>query len=272
VKLWSIREAALEATVAHDPYATVDFDSDNIGNTSSSSYGDAANLNPNELLERGDRPQSIIYTGNLYVDEDQNGRAHSSFYLSGSNRRLQKDLSRYLSIDPRIDANGWREEWRSLYSRFLFGRMAWFGGRQVLSFWGSGSGVGFKDIDSPTEMVDPAIQKLYSNNYIDDDTIVVLGNGSVGKAGEFLSGNTPKPSGSDDASERNEMAKKLHISTGAVKKNMMRALGVGGGGSAKPNKWDNELRKLPSDKGLAPGHNKWRMSSENHDYSSGDFT
>lgn len=224
----------------------------------------ASNLNPNMLMEVGKRPQSIIYTGRLFVDPDISGRSHAAFYLRGNNEGLIASLGRFLPADPNKQADEWKQQWRALYSKFLFGRMAWLEKRQVLAFWGLGSDSGFEDIKGPQHMVQPALRALHSNDYINDDTTVILGDGSVGKAGDLIMGKQAKKA-DPEAAKKIELAKRMHLAGGAEKKRIMNQLGVGGGGSKKRDSWDAALQGLGSGGGLSPGHSKWRMSSEQHE-------
>lgn len=244
--------------------ATVDADTSEAPRPEASSFHDAATiLNPNILMDEGTRPQSIIYTGRLYVDPDQTGRTHASFYLLGGDKHLQADLGRFMRSDPQSDTKTWRQEWRALYSRFLFGRMAWYEQRQVIAFWGQGSGDGYRDIKGPEHLMRPCLYALYSDNHIDDDTTVVGGDGSVGKVGDLIMGHAPTTRPSPAAAAQLELAKRMHLARGDEKKEIMKKLGVGGGGSGKSDKWDDALRRLPQGQGgLAPGQNKWRSTSE----------
>jgi len=247
-----ISEEPLAATVDPSSQATLDYHYDSPG----SFHRRATQINPNTLMERGRDPQSIIYTGRLYVDPDTSGRAHASFYLSGGNARLQRELGEFLTADPRRDHQRWRQQWRGLYSKFLFGRMAHLGQRQVVAFWGSGSGEGFRDIKGPEHLVRPYLLTLRRGDYISDDTVVVLTDGSVGRAGDFLTGRGPAHRPSPEEAHKLELARRLHLATGSEKRHLMRLLGVGGGGKRSP--WDQALRG----RGLAPGQSHWNMSSE----------
>lgn len=219
-------------------------------------------VDPDELKGNGYRPQSIIYTDRLYLDPDHSGRSHVSFFNRGMSKTaqaMQADLSRHLDLGG-TERTGQPKRWFDLYDRFLFGRLAFYHGRQLVSFWGRGANLSDPNAKGPTELIKPCIAALVDKGSVTPDTVVVYGDGRVAMVADVLGMSAPGDDQIDqEALERSELAKRMHLAGSDEKKAIMKRLGVGGGGSKKRNSWDAALRKAGK---IAPGQNVWRMTSE----------
>jgi hypothetical protein len=132
----------------------------------------------------------------------------------------------------------------------------------VLSFWGLGAK---ENNRAPLALIPGCVQELYFKDAVDDDTLVVFGDGRASTVGAILGGELPPEEEADQgALQQVELARQMHTAGSDKKRDIMKQLGVGGGGSDKPDPWNDALRRLPQDRGgLAPGQRAWRMSSEN---------
>ena len=246
-----------------------------------------ADVDPDELKGNGGQAQSIIFTDHLYLDPDKTNRSHVSFFNKGKSKtaeklraeltprlglrdmgwgkdKLGKDAVVFLDGSGKTHVGGQLPGWFDLYSQILVGRVANYDGRRMVSFWGRGADLDNPGSEGPTSLIQRCVQELYYKDAVDDDTVVVYGDGRISTVGDILSGNGPGEELVDPkAVERTELAKRMHLAGSAEKKAIRKQLGVGGGGSEKRDPWDAALQSVPQDEGgLAPGHNRWRMTSE----------
>jgi len=218
---------------------------------------------PDELKYSAEDARSVIFVnGELFVDPET-GRTHRSMFNRGVGKSADRLRSLLLPhMSPQPDGS---DGWFGLYSTYLFGRVGTVVDQdtgetlRVASFWGRGADYMTQGAKGPADQVPACVQALYHKGLVDDDTVVVYGDGRVALAGELLAGGTPEVEPDQEVIDKVELAKRMHLARGGEKKEIMKKLGVGGGGSEKKQPWDVELQRLGL---LAPGHQHWRMNSE----------
>lgn len=205
---------------------------------SEGNYDNSDIIYPDTIKNEGDKNYAIIYTtnGSLYVDK-KSGRSHKSMYLH------RRDVKQALQNDiTELDEHGIPQNWFALYNKHLFGRMGILYDKKYVAFWGRGSDYQNPNAKGPAHLIPKCVTELYYNDYIDDDYIVVYGNGQETTTGNILNNIQPQQKESDDMAQFLRL--KYHTSTGVEKQAIANQLGLVRNQTPKSiSQWDAALKK-----------------------------
>ena len=219
---------------------------------------------PDELKGRSDDAHAVIFIdGELYVDR-LTGRSHRGFFNKAKDATGKQLRAR---LSPELELQQGDDGWFELYDTYLFGRVAPLEDPETgetlrfASFWGRGADYDNPEAKGPVDQIPACVQALYYKDLVDDDTIIVFGDGRVCLASDLLHGGKGVEAAGEidpEVQKRMELQKQIHLARGDEKKQLLKAVGAKvGGGKVSP--WSRELRKG----GSGSGWDYWRMHSEN---------